>query len=138
MAFKIQRVDYYYVSVEDRPGEAYKLLSMMADVGVNLLAFNAVPVGPLRTQLSLFPEDSRILAEEARKAGITLDGPYPALLVQGDDELGALAGIHEKLYQSNVNVFASNCVTDGCGSYGYIIYVRPEEFKSATEALKVL
>jgi len=137
MAFKIQRVDYYYTSVEDRPGEAYKLLSMLADVGVNLLAFNAVPIGPLRTQLSIFPEDSNVLTEEARKAGISLDGPYPALLAQGDDELGALAGIHEKLYQASVNVFASNCVTDGRGSYGYIIYVRPEEFKNATEALKV-
>jgi hypothetical protein len=137
MAIKIQSVDYFYTSVEDRPGEAYKLLSMLADLGVNLLAFNAVPIGPLHTQLSLFPEDSQILIEEARKAGLKLDGPYPALLAQGDDELGALVGIHEKLYQANVNVFASNCVTDGHGSYGYVIYVRPEELKRAIEVLKL-
>jgi hypothetical protein len=137
MAFRIQRVSYFYTTVEDRPGEAYKLLNMLADIGINLLAFNAVPVGPLRTQLTLFPDDPQKLVAEARKAGIHLDGPHSALLAQGDDELGALAGIHEMLFQANVNVFASNCVTDGSGSYGYVIYVRPEEYDRATEALKV-
>jgi hypothetical protein len=59
----------------------------------------------------------------------------PALLVQGDDELGALAGIHERLYEADVSVYASNGVTDGKGSYGYVLYVRPEE---CDRALKVL
>ncbi len=31
------------------------------------------------------------LAREAQKDCLVLDGPHPALLVQGDDELGALA-----------------------------------------------
>jgi hypothetical protein len=56
-------------------------------------------------------------------------------LVQGDDELGALAGIHEKLYEANVNVYASSGVSDGKGSYGYVIYVRPEEYERAAKTL---
>src|SRR5215207_8085346 len=40
----------------------------------------------------LFPEDPNKLVAEARAVGLSLDGPYHALLVQGDDELGALAG----------------------------------------------
>ncbi|UCE86633.1 MAG: hypothetical protein JSU66_02535, partial [Deltaproteobacteria bacterium] len=66
-----------------------------------------------------------------------LDGPHPALLVQGDDELGALAGVHALLHEANVNVYASSGVTDGKGSYGYVIYVRPEDYERAAAALRV-
>jgi hypothetical protein len=57
--------------------------------------------------------------------------------VQGDDEVGALARIHEKLRDANVHVFASTEVADGRGGYGYIIYVRPDEYELAAEALNV-
>jgi hypothetical protein len=137
MAFRIRRVEYFTVTVQDQPGEAYKLLSQLADLGLNLLAFTAVPVGPLRAQLTLFPEDSRKMANAARQAGLALDGPHPALLVQGDDELGALARIHAKIYEANVNVYASTGVADGRGSFGYVIYVRPEDYARAAAALGV-
>jgi len=66
-----------------------------------------------------------------------LDGPHRALLVRGDDELGALASVHERLYEASVNVYASSGVADGRGSYGYIIHVRPEEYERAASALRV-
>ncbi|UCF20325.1 MAG: hypothetical protein JSU87_02640 [Gemmatimonadota bacterium] len=137
MAFSIRGVEYFYAAVEDVPGEAYKLLSRLAELGLNMLAFTAVPVGPMRTQLTLFPEDPLRMASEAKKAGLVLDGPYRALLAQGDDRLGALAEVHEKLYKANVNVYASNGVTDGKGSFGYVLYVRSEEFERAAKALEV-
>jgi hypothetical protein len=137
MPFKIRKVEYFYCSVVDQPGEAYKLLSTLEKSGINLLAFTAIPVGPDRTQLTLFPETSEKLIIEARRTSFALDGPHPAILVQGDDELGALAEIHEMLYNANVNVYASNGVTDNRGSFGYLLYVRPEEFERAAAALKV-
>ena len=137
MAFNIRRVDYFYTTVKDQPGEAYRLLSQLADLGVNLLAFTAVPIGPLHTQLTIFPEDTLMMAAAAEKAGLPLDGPHPAFLVQGDDKLGALAGIHEKLYGENVNVYASSGVTDGRSSYGYVLYVRPDRYETAAKALGV-
>jgi predicted amino acid-binding ACT domain protein len=137
MSFTIRRVDYFYTTVKDQPGEAYKLLSELAALGVNLLAFSGVPMGPMRTQFTLFPEDALKLADAAKKAGFGLDGPTSALLVQGDDELGALADIHRKLYEANVNVYASSGVADGRGSFGYVIYVRPEEYDRAAKALGV-
>jgi len=137
MAFNIRRVDYFYTTVKDQPGEAYRLLSQLADLGVNLHAFTAVPIGPLHTQLTIFPEDTLMMAAAAEKAGLLLDGPHPAFLVQGDDKLGTLAGIHEKLYEEDVNVYASSGVTDGRGSYGYLLYVRPDEYERAARALGV-
>ena len=131
MAVNVRRVDYFYTPVRDQPGEAHKVLSQLAELQVNLLAINSVPVGPLYTQLTLFPDDTRAMTEAATNAGIPLDGPHPALLVQGDDRLGALADIHEKLTAASVNVFASAGITDGKGSYGYLLYVRPEEYERA-------
>jgi hypothetical protein len=137
MAFQISRVDYFYTTVPDRPGEAHKLLSTLAELGINLLAFTAIPVGPARTQLTLFPEDGLALRDAAGKAGLPLDGPHPALLVQGDDELGALAGIHAGLSDAGVNVYAASGVTDGRGGFGYVIYVRPEDYELAVKALEI-
>ncbi len=137
MAFNIRRADYYYITVKTEAGEGYKLLSEFAELGVNLLAFTAIPFGPMRSQLTLFPEDALKMEDAAKKAGIALDGPHPALLVQGDDRLGVLAEIHEKLYDANVHVFASSGVSDGRGGYGYVIYVRPEEYERAAAALEI-
>lgn len=137
MPFTIQRVEYYFTTVKDQPGEAYKILNMLAGMGVNQLAFSAIPVGPNTTQLAIFPEDPAKFTSEARLAGMILDGPHHALLVQGDDELGLLAGIHQRLYEADINVYASSGVTDGRGSYGYLIYVKEEDFERAAATLKL-
>jgi hypothetical protein len=135
MAYKAHKIYYFSTTVEDKPGEAYKCLTALADSGINLLAFNAVPIGPMHTQLSLFPDDENQMREQARKTGMKLEGPYPALLIQGDDELGALAEVHEKLYQASINIYASTGVTDSKGNYGYLIYVRSEDHDRAAKAL---
>jgi hypothetical protein len=59
------------------------------------------------------------------------------LLIQGDDELGALTEVHEKLYQASINIYSSTGVTDSKGNYGYLIYVRPEDHDRAANALTV-
>ena len=137
MASTIRRVDYFYTTVKDQPGEAYKVLSLLANLGINLVAVTAVPFGPMSTQLTIFPEDTAQLRNEAQKSGLKLEGPQPALLVQGDDKLGALAEVHSKLYAANVNIYASSGVADGKGHYGYIIYVRPDDYENAVAALNV-
>jgi hypothetical protein len=134
MALRIDRTSYYYTMVPDRPGEAYRLLSHLATEQVNLLAFNAIPMG-LHTQLVLFPENDDALIRTASKAGLDLTGPHAALLVRGDDELGALAEVHGTLVDAKVNVVASNGVTDGKGSFGYVIYVRSEDIEAAAQSL---
>ncbi len=137
MAFTIRRVDYFHTTVRDQPGEAYQFLSQLAQLGLNLVAFTAVPVGPTHTQLTLFPEDTARMSSAGQRAGMNLDGPYAAFLVQGDDKLGALSEIHESLYRADVNVYASSGVTDGQGTFGYVLYVRPEDYKRAAAALGI-
>jgi hypothetical protein len=71
----------------------------------------------------------------AQKLGWALTGPQHACLIQGDDHLGALAEIHKRLRDANVNIYASTGVTDGDGRYGYVIYVKEEDHQSAAKAL---
>ncbi len=137
MAHVIRQAQYFYATVPDQPGEALRLLSALADVGVELLAFATLPVGPAHTQVTLFPESASRLTTEAARIGMALDGPHPALVVQGDDELGALVDVHGRLADAGVNVYASTGVTDGQGRYGYIVYVRPEDFDRAVSAAKI-
>jgi len=137
MAFTIRRADYFYASVRDELGAAYGLLSQLAELGVNLLAFTAVPSGPSLAQFALFPADPNKLLAEARSANLPLDGPYHALLVQGDDELGALASVHKRLADAGVDIYASSGVTDGRGAFGYVVYVREDEFEKAAGVLGV-
>jgi len=138
MAFDIKRVEYYYITFEDKVGEGFKLLSVFADVGVNLLAFEAVPLGPMRTQFTLFPDDGSKMTKGAKKAGLTLDGPHSALLIRGDnDEPGALAGIYEKLSQADIHVYASNGIAAIKGGYGVILYFRRKDYEKAVAVLEV-
>ncbi|WP_136660618.1 hypothetical protein [Nitratireductor sp. XY-223] len=137
MAYTVRRIDYFYITVTETAGLGYEVLSGLAEQSVNLAAVTAVPAGPARTQFTVFPEDTGKMKSAAQRANIPLEGPHPALLVRGDDEIGALARIHEKLLDANVHVFASTGVADGKGGYGYIIYVPPEEYERAAETLDV-
>ena len=113
------------------------MLSALAERGVDLLAFTAVQSGGDRAQFALFPLDPAQFTTEARRADIEIEGPHHALLVQGDDALGRLAGINERLFKAGVDVYASTGVSDGRGSFGYIVYVREDQFERAVEALEV-
>lgn len=137
MAATVRPVEYFYAIVEDKPGEAYKVLKQMASAEINLLAFNAIPLGMEKTELVLFPEETGRLARAAENLGLMLRGPHRAFLIQGDDELGALVEIHRKLAEASVNVLSSSGVTDGRGGYGYLVYVRADDFQAAARALGV-
>ena len=137
MAFSVRPIQYFYVNSHDELGAAYRVLSAFAERGVNLLAFTAVPSGEDRAQFALFPEDPSQFAAEARNARIEVEGPHHALFVHGDDALGRLAGIHERLLKAGVDVYASSGVSDGRGSFGYVVYVREDQFEKAAEALEI-
>ena len=137
MATRIRRVQYFHATVPDQPGEAFRFLSALADAGVNLLAFTTIPVGLLRTQLTIFPEEPGQLEAQITRLGMDVDGPHGAILVQGRDAPGALTEVHERLFDADVNVYASSGVAGPEGDYGYVIYVRPEEVDRAATALGI-
>ena len=134
---RIRQVEYYYTMVRDVPGQAYLTLSKLATADVNLLAFSVVGMGPEYTQLVLFPENVEQLIKTAKESELELIGPQHAFLVQGDDRCGALVELHQKLFNANINVYASSGVADGRGGYGYVVYIKSEDHEAAANVLGV-
>ena len=135
MAFDVKRVESYAITVDGHAGEASKLLSVFAGAGVNLLAFKAVPVEPMRTRFTLFPDDRSKMENGAKKAGLNLDGPHTALLIEGDDESGALGDIYALLAQADIQVYESSGIANIKGGYGVVLYLKPEDCDKALAAL---
>jgi hypothetical protein len=135
MADTVRSVDYYYVTVSNTPGEGQRILTALKDSGVNLLAFLGFPVGGGQSQIDLVPEDAAALKTAADQAGLTLSGAKRAFLIQGDDRVGAVADTLAKLAEANVNVTAAAAAGAGSGRFGMIVWVPPEEYQRAADAL---
>jgi hypothetical protein len=135
MSVHIRAVEYYTTTVPGSPDAAYGLLSGLAGEGVNLLAFNAIPGGLEATQLVLFPEDGARLAAAAQRLRMAISGPTEALLIQGDDELGALAKVHRQLDEADVHPYASAGLVDSHGGFAYLVYLKRDEYAAAKRAL---
>lgn len=136
MNARIRSVPYYYARVEGDPDSAYDWLEELASAEVDLLAFSAVPYGPNHVELTMFPVEPEALQRSSLAHGTQLTGPFHALLVQGDDRLGALREIHHELRDAGVKVYASLGVTDGEGRFGYIVYVREQDAKAAAKIVE--
>jgi hypothetical protein len=135
MAESVQKIEYFYAMVSDKPGEGRRLLEHLSERGINLIAFTAFPLSEGQSQLDFFPENPEQLQKAAADAGIELVGPKKAFLVQGRDRIGALHEHHLKLSNAGINVHASNGVIDGGGRFGFVLWVRPEDYEKAAEVL---
>lgn len=135
MADKVRRVEYYYATVPDKPGEGLKVLSALKSAGVLLLALQAFPIGGGKAQLNLVPEDARKFKQAADAAGLALTGPKRAFLITGDDRVGAAAEHGKKLADAKINITAVTALGAGAGRYGMILWVTPADYEKAAGAL---
>jgi hypothetical protein len=135
MAESVRSVEYFSTTVEDASGAVQKVLSTLKDNGVNLLAFLGFPAGDGRSQIDLVPEDPAKLRAAAQQAGLQLSEARRALMIEGDDRVGAVAEITSKLADAGVNITATAAVGAGPGRFGMIIWVGPVDYDRAAKAL---
>ena len=136
MTDTVQRVQYFYTEVPDKPGEGSRILRMLKEEGISLLAFSGFPKGR-RAQIDLIPADPVACKAAAKKAKLKLVGPKTGFLIQGDDRVGALADIVAKLADAKINVTAVGAVSAGNDRYGAILWVKPREVNKAAKLLDV-
>jgi predicted amino acid-binding ACT domain protein len=135
MAETVQIAEYFYVQVPDKPGEGARLLSALADAGVNLLAFSAFPAGR-KAQLDFVPEDAKAFKAAAKKGKWQVSSAKKVFLISGDDRVGAGAEVLGKLARAKINVIASQAVIAGSG-FGMMLWVAPPDVRKAAKALGV-
>jgi predicted amino acid-binding ACT domain protein len=135
MAEQIRKLDYYYVSVPDKPGEAARILTALHQGGGNLLGFSGFPEGARKAQLDFVPEDSKPFLQIARRAGLKLSRKRACFLVQGDDQHGVVAAVFARLAAVSVNVISMQAIAAGAGRFAGILWVKPEDTRKASKAL---
>ena len=134
MAETIRKVDYYYTTAPNKPGEGARVLGLLRDAGVNLLAFTGFPSGR-RSQLDFVPADAAALVAACRAAKVKLSPRKTAFLIDGEDRVGAAADIMGKLGAAKINVTAIDAVCTGGGRYGAILWVKPRDVDKAARVL---
>ena len=83
------------------------------------------------------PENVDILKAAASDAGIPLIGPKKAFLIYGADRAGVLIEYHLRLADAGINIYASNGTTDGYGGFGFVLWVKSEDYEKAAQVLGV-
>ena len=136
MADAVRLVDYFYITISDKPGEGARALDLLRTEGVNLLAFSAFPAGR-KTQADFVPEDPGAFRRAAKKAKWKVTGPKKVFLVHGDDRVGAMADMVAALGAAKINIIALDAVSVH-GRYGAILWVSPKDVKKAEKVLSTL
>jgi hypothetical protein len=134
MAVKCRFKDYYVIRLADRPGTGAKALGVFRSARVALEAVHAFPAGS-GCQMDLVPTRSSAFLRAARAGKLRPSRRKRALLVEGDDRTGALAGVLEKVAAARVNVTAVTGVRAGKGRFGAILWVKPRDLRRASRAL---
>jgi hypothetical protein len=131
----IRLMDYFYIETANRPGEGARVLSMLKDAGVHLLAFHGFPAGR-RAQLDFVPSDPSAFKSAVKEARLRLAGPKKAFVIEGEDRTGALVDHLVKLADEKINVTAIDALAVG-GGFGAILWVKPRDVRRAAKALGV-
>lgn len=134
MADTVRLVEYFYIAAPNKPGEAARALNMLKDAGVNLLAFSGFPQAR-RAQLDFIPADPAAFKQAAKRSKWKVVGPKRGFLAQGDDRVGAVADLLERLGAAKINVTAVDAVSISEGRYGAIFWVAPKDIKKAAALL---
>ncbi len=131
----IQKIDYYHIEIPDNPGAAFRVLSGLKKAGVNLLACCGFPLGGGKVQIDLVPEHYESFRNAAARLDLQLSERKHAFLIQGGDRVVAVADTFEKLAVHRVNIVAHQAVSTGTGHCGMILWVEPDDYERASEAL---
>ena len=75
------------------------------------------------------------MKQAAKGAKWKVVGPKRGFLVQGDDRVGAVAELLERLGAAKINVSAIDALCVADGRYGAIFWVAPKDVKKAAALL---
>lgn len=130
----IRRADYFSMNIPNKLGEGARLLGALRDAGVNLLAFTGFPAGR-RAQVDFIPAETASFRAAARKLGMKIGPRKTVFLVEGDDRVGAIAELCDRIAATGVNLTAMDAVSAGNGRYAAMFWVDPRDVNKTAKAL---
>jgi prephenate dehydratase len=101
---------------------------------VNLLAFTGFPAGR-RAQLDFIPAETASFKTAARKLRMKVGPRKTVFLVEGDDRVGAIAELCDRIAAAGINMTAMDAVSAGNGRYAAMFWVDPRDVNKTAKAL---
>ncbi len=135
MPYQISRIDYFHLTVPDKPEEGARVWAALQGAGVNLLGISVFPHGARKSQLDLIPEDSGALRKAAKTAGFRLGRKRTGFLIQGEDRPGAVADAANRLAAANIHMISAQVFCAGSGRCGGMLWVGAPDLRRAAAAL---
>jgi len=135
MAYTVRKVEYFATSVPDKAGAGHGILAALAKEGVNLLAVSGFPTGAGKAQLDLIPDDAAAFTRAALLLKLRTRKPKGVFLLQGEDQVGAVAEALGRLAAQKIHVIAAQALSAGNGRFAMILWVRPAAYAKAAKAL---
>lgn len=131
----VRKASYYSMKVPQRPGSGAQLLGELKKAKVNLLAFTGFPASG-GAQVDFIPKDNAKFTQAARKAKLKLSARKTVFLAQGNDKVGALTSILNRLAKAKINLVSLQAVTAGSGRFGAMFWVKGKDVARASRVLK--
>lgn len=131
----VRRVEYFSITVPDRPGEAFRVLQTLVSSGVNLLACTARQAEAGQARIDVVPEDLEGFLAAAKAGALDFASRKSGFLVQGEDRPGALAQTLQRLAHAGINVRGIDAMAAGQGRWAGIIWVEAADVARAAQAL---
>ncbi len=135
MGYRVRKVNYCYLMVSSRAGQAARILGALKNGGVNLLAFSGFPGKGGKSQVDLVTDEMGKVRRVAAKQGWHLSRTKQGFLVQGEDEMGAVHKVVQRLANAKINMVAADAVSAGRGRYGMIFWVKRGDVGRAAKVL---
>lgn len=129
------KLDYYSVTVPNKPGKGEHLLTAFKEAGVNFVGIWGYPAGKSKSRIDLVPVDAAALKKAAKQLKIEIGKKQTAFHITGEDRPGAVAEILAKLAEKKINVYAAQALCAGSGRFGALLQVDPDDVKKAGKAL---
>jgi len=130
----IRKADYFSMEIPNKTGEGARVLGALRDAGVNLLAFTGFPAGR-RAQLDFIPAETASFKAAARKLRMKVGSRKTVFLVEGDDRVGAIAELCDRIAAAGINMTAMDAVSAGNGRYAAMFWVDPRDVNKTAKAL---
>lgn len=130
----IRKADYFSMEIPNKTGEGARVLGALRDAGVNLLAFTGFPAGR-RAQLDFIPAETASFKAAARKLRMKVGSRKTVFLVEGDDRVGAIAELCDRIAAAGINMTAMDAVSAGNGRYAAMFWVDPRDVNETEKAL---
>ena len=135
MAYTVRKMNYCYITVNNRAGSCANILGQIKAAGITLLAFSGFPTGGGKAQIELVADRLGGIQKLARQNDWKLSRAKKGFLIQGSDEAGAVEKHFRKLAGANINVTAADAVAAGKGRYGMILWVKQKDYRRTARIL---